>query len=63
MKDIEGLVRVELAVLNVWAEEVVVRAGIPLMKKDRKGGKILTLDHCLNFLLILIHVILLHSGQ
>lgn len=35
MKDVEGLVRMDLPVLHVRTEQVVVRTGIPLKVKHR----------------------------
>lgn len=38
VKDVEGLVRVEFAVLDVRTEQVVVRTGVPLTKKERDNS-------------------------
>jgi len=36
VKDVEQLVRMELAVLHVRTKQVVVRAGVPLTRNERR---------------------------
>lgn len=44
VKDVEGLVRVQPAALRVRTEQVIVRTGIPLRKREREGRQEKTLE-------------------
>lgn len=56
VKDVEGLARMELAVLRVRTEQVVVGTGIPLRKKEGRAAEVRPHLEMKTFTL-------LHSGQ